>query len=104
MSLTKQELEEEEKLAKKKKGPISYIITIIIVILLLFAAFETIIAYLNFGAVRNDEEPKYFYKTITETENDTTYTIYKMRLYKIVKKVDSKQYSINLMPFFMNHK
>lgn len=85
----------------KKRGIFSIILTIISFIIFAYVVFQTIIAFLNFNMVRNDKEPTYFVTKSTDSDETYDYTIYKMGLYKIVRKEDKKRYEIKLLPFFL---
>jgi len=94
----KVEIKEEK---KKKKSILSVMLTIISILLFLFVAFQTIIAFLNFNQIRNEQEPSYFVTKSTDKDENYDYTIYDMGLYKIVRKEDEKRYEIKLLPFFL---
>ena len=86
---------------KKKKNIFLKLMNVIATLLLLFVIFETVIAFMNFNLIQNKEEPKYFVTKSFKDEGTTDYTIWSMRLYRIVRKDTPENYEIRLLPFFL---
>ena len=95
--------QEQNKKPKKKRRVWVIILNIIAFSLLIFVAFETVIAFLNFNLIRDNEESKYFVTKSTDSKDGYDYTIYDMGLYRIVRKEDAKNYEIKLLPFFLEY-
>lgn len=95
------QIEEKKEKPKRKRSIISIVLTIISFLLFIYVAFQTVIAFLNFNMVRQDQEPTYFVTKSTDKDANYDYTIYDMGLYKIVRKEDEKRYEIKLLPFFL---
>lgn len=87
---------------KKEKNVFLKIMNVVATLLLLFVIFETVIAFMNFNLIQNKEEPKYFVVKTFEEEGDIDYTIWSMRLYRIIRKDTPKDYEIRLLPFFLD--
>ncbi len=86
---------------KKKHHPFMILLNIFATLFFLFILFEVVIAFLNFSMIKQDKEPSCFATKRTETKGEFDYTIYDMGLFKIVRKEDQKEYSIKLLPFFL---
>lgn len=97
-------IEVKEGKHKRKRGIISTILTILSFLLFVYIVFQTVIAFLNFNMIRQDQEPTYLVTKTKEKDEGYDYTIYDMGLYKIVRKEDAKRYEIKLLPFFLNYK
>ncbi len=87
---------------KRKRSPIAIILNILATLFFLFIVFETVIAFLNFNSIKQNKEPEYFVTTESRSKDGYDYTIYKMGLYKIVRKENDKNYEIKLLPFFLD--
>lgn len=87
---------------KKRRNPFIIILNIFATLFFLFILFEVVIAFLNFNLIKQKKEPSYFATKSVETKGQFDYTIYDMGLFKIVRKEDQKEYSIKLLPFFMD--
>ena len=94
-------IEVKESKHRRKRGIISTILAILSFLLFAYIVFQTVIAFLNFNMIRQDQEPTYFVTKTKEKDETYDYTIYNMGLYKIVRKEDAKRYEIKLLPFFL---
>lgn len=94
--------EVREEKPRKKRNIFVRFLNLIAFLLLLFVVFETVIAFLNFNMIRQNQEPNLFVTKTKETRGEYDYTIYDMGLYRIIRKEDLKNYEIRMLPFFLD--
>ena len=109
--VNEQKLEEvkennEEKIEKsnkkrKKYGVLRFILNTLSFLVLIAVVVLTYLGFTGFNAVKNDQEPEYYFNKNVYTSDGKTVTSYDFLLYRAEKIEDSKKYSYRLVPFFI---
>lgn len=86
---------------RKRNGVVRFIFNTLSFLLLVAVIGLTILAFTGFNAVKNNQEPEYYFDKNIYTSDGTTVTSYDFLLYRAEKHEDSKKYSYRLVPFFI---
>lgn len=96
----------EEKVEKsnkkrKKNSIFRFILNTLSFLLFVSVVCLTILAFMGFNSVKNEQEPKYYFDKNVYTSDGKNITSYDFWLYRAEKIEDSKKYSYRLVPFFI---